>query len=303
MVAVSLRVFTFYYITKGGTQMQSIEKIGERFWYITPISETDRPILGMVVGDRKTLMIDAGNSESHANYFTGELSKKGVPHPDLVVLTHWHWDHIFGLSALSHTVSISHKETKEAMEKLIPYSWSDEALDERVKAGTEIEFCATAIKKEFTEHRDIAITLPHVTFENRLEIDLGGVNCIVQHVGGIHASDAVIVYIKEEKVLFLGDCMYADIFSEKVNYKVNETLQLLDQIETYDAHTYVLSHHPRPLSKEEFNEEVTLLRTTAKFTELCNGDQQKIIEEFRLHVNRELTEDELETISYFVNGY
>jgi len=283
--------------------MQSIEKMGERFWYITPISETDRPILGMVVGDRKTLMIDAGNSESHANYFTGELSKQGVTNPDLVVLTHWHWDHIFGLSALTHTVSISHKETKQEMEKLIPYSWTDEALDERVKAGMEIEFCATAIKKEFTEHRDITITLPHVTFENRLEIDLGGVTCVVQHVGGIHASDAVIVYIKEEKILFVGDCMYADIFAEIENYKIHETLQLIEQLEAYDAHTYVLSHHPKPLSKEEFNQEVTMHRTIAKYTEFCNGEKDKIIEEYQKHVGREVTEIELENIIFYANGF
>lgn len=39
--------------------MHSIKKIGQSFWYITPVSLTDRPILGMVVGNNKTLMIDA----------------------------------------------------------------------------------------------------------------------------------------------------------------------------------------------------------------------------------------------------
>ncbi|CAM5678520.1 Zn-dependent hydrolase OS=Lysinibacillus sphaericus OX=1421 GN=LS41612_04895 PE=4 SV=1 [Lysinibacillus sphaericus] len=65
----------------------------------------------------------------------------------MVVLTHWHWDHIFGLSALRHMVSIASEKTKTAMEQLIPFSWSDEALDARVKEGIEIEFCARAIKK------------------------------------------------------------------------------------------------------------------------------------------------------------
>lgn len=127
--------------------MHSIEQIGNRFWYITPVSETDRPILGMVVGDNRTLMIDAGNSEQHANYFLDELLKRSVPNPDLVVLTHWHWDHIFGLSALTSTLSISSTATKKEMEKLKPLSWSDEALDSRVNEGSEIEFCANAIKK------------------------------------------------------------------------------------------------------------------------------------------------------------
>ncbi len=40
-----------------------------------------------------------------------------------------------------------------------------------------------------------------------------------------------------------------------------------------------------------------------KFTGLCGGDHQKIVSEYQAHVNRELKEDELETIDYFVNDY
>ncbi|MDR4890437.1 MBL fold metallo-hydrolase [Fredinandcohnia sp. QZ13] len=282
--------------------MHSINKIGKSFWYITPISETDRPILGMVVGNNKTLMIDAGNSEDHAHYFMKETLKNEVGHPDMVVLTHWHWDHIFGLSALPNTVSIASTKTKEEMEKLIPLSWSDEAIDERVREGTEIEFCAKAIKNEYTDHRDIKIVLPDITIEKRLEIDLGGVTCVVQHVGGDHAADSVIVYIKEEKILFLGDCIYPDIFSEKDNYTIKTTLALLDELEPFDADTYIPSHQ-RPISKKEYNQEVAKLRTVAKYTDMFGGDKPKIIEEYEKHVKRELTEDERETIDNFVNGY
>ncbi len=282
--------------------MHSINKIGNSFWYITPISETDRPILGMVVGNNKTLMIDAGNSEEHANYFMKETLKGEVPHPDLVVLTHWHWDHIFGLSALPHTVSIASAKTKKELEKLIPLSWSDEALDERVREGTEIEFCSRAIKNEYMDHRDITIVLPDVTFEKQVEIDLGGITCIVQHVGGDHAADSVIVYIKEEKILFLGDCIYPDIFSEKENYTIKTTLALLDELETFDADTYIPSHQ-RPITKWEFNQETAKLRAIAKYTDICGGNKQKIIEEYEKHVKRELTDDERETINNFVNGY
>lgn len=282
--------------------MHSIHKIGSSFWYITSISLTDRPILGMVVGNNKTLMIDAGNSEDHANYFLKELLKSDVSNPDLVVLTHWHWDHIFGLSALPYTVSIASTKTKKEMEKLIPYSWSDEALEKRVKEGVEIEFCAKAIKEEFKEHRDISIILPDLTFERRVEINLGGVTCIVQHVGGDHAADSVIVYIQEEKILFLGDCIYPKMYSEKVHYTVKETLRLLDVLESFDAETYIPSHQ-KPISKEEFTKEVSKLRTIAKLTNDCDGDNQKIMEEYAKYVKRELTEDETETIDHFVNGY
>ncbi|WHZ06177.1 MBL fold metallo-hydrolase [Neobacillus sp. YX16] len=281
--------------------MQDIKKIGERFWYMTPVSETDRPILGMVVGEAKTLMIDAGNSEDHALTFLSELSKRQVAKADMVVLTHWHWDHIFGLSALG-LLSISSDLTKFEMKKLIPLSWSDEALEERVKAGTEIEFCATAIKKEYVGERDIKIVLPVITFEKRIEIDLGGLTCVVQHVGGDHAADSVVVYIVEEKILFLGDCIYSDIFAKKKNLTVQGTLALLEKLEAFDADTYVLSHG-RAISKEEYMQEVGLLRAIANYTVKNNGDKLRITEAYQKQVKRDLNEDELEVIEDFVNGY
>ena len=41
------------------------------------------------------------------------------------------------------------------MQTIVSYEWTDEALDARVKEGTEIEFCADCIKKEFEEKREI----------------------------------------------------------------------------------------------------------------------------------------------------
>ena len=282
--------------------MHTIEQIGKRFWYSTPIAETDRPVLGMVVGNRKTLMIDAGNSESHANYFLHELQKRNVPHPDIVMLTHWHWDHIFGLPALGDTLIMSTMETKEEMKKLQPLSWSDEAIDARVQEGTEIEFCAVAIKKEFPDERNISVVLPDAVFEKRVELDLGDVTCIIEKVGGSHASDSVVIYVKEEKILFLGDTLYCRLYAEKWHYKIDETLELLDKLEAFDADSYILSH-TGVLSKKEFEEEVSILRTIAHFTEICNGEIQEITNKYKEQVNRELTAHEVEVIEQFVNGY
>jgi glyoxylase-like metal-dependent hydrolase (beta-lactamase superfamily II) len=282
--------------------MQSIESIGNRFWYMTPVSETDRPILGMVAGNERTLMIDAGNSEAHANLFNDMLKEQGVDEPSFVVLTHWHWDHIFGLSALGNTVSISSKKTRNDIEKLLPLSWSNEALDQRVAEGTEIEFCANAIKQEFPDQRDITITLPEMTFEGEIEIDLGGITCIIKHVVGDHAEDSVVVYVKEEKILFLADSIYPDIFSAKDNYTVEGTRDLLRKIEVFDADTYILSHSGI-ISKKEFQDQANLLRSIGDLTQKHGGDSKLMIEEFRKEVNRDLTEEELETIEYFVNGF
>ncbi|MCT8136618.1 MBL fold metallo-hydrolase [Anaerobacillus sp. CMMVII] len=281
--------------------MQTLEKLSHRFWYQTPVSETDRPILGLVIGEKRSLMIDAGNSEAHANEFLKELRNHGMSIPSIVVLTHWHWDHIFGLSTLD-MLSVASTQTKAEIEKLVSFEWTDAALEERVEAGVEIEFCATAIKHEFKNERNIHVKLPELTFEESMEIDLGGVTCLLQHVGGDHASDSIIVYIKEEKILFLGDAIYANLYSSKWNYTIERTLELLDTIDRIDAEIYILSHW-KPLTKVEYQKEAMLLRRVAALTKQYQGNYGEIKQAYHLQVNRELTADELETIEYFVNGY
>lgn len=281
--------------------MQTLEKLKRRYWYLTPVAETDRPIIGAVVGDRMTLMIDAGNSEAHAQFFLSELEKHQILSPRMVVLTHWHWDHIFGLSRLN-IPSIASRLTKAEMEKLIPYLWTDEALDERVENGVEIEFCASAIKKEYGSDRSIKIKLPDITFENKLEIDLGGVTCQLQQVGGDHSPDSVVVYIKEEKILFLGDAIYANLYASKWKYTEDFMLQLLEAIDQFDADTYILSHGTA-ISKAEYQEEAAMLRKAAQLSGKYEGQMEEMKNAYQSYANRELNENELETIQYFANGY
>ncbi|MEJ9115649.1 MBL fold metallo-hydrolase [Bacillus paramobilis] len=283
--------------------MQQIKKIGNSFWYMTPVSETDRPILGMVVGQEKTVMIDAGNSEEHAQLFLEMLQEQNVPSPDFVALTHWHWDHIFGLPVLQNALTFAHAETKKEMQSLVSYEWTDEALDARVKEGTEIAFCADCIKKEFEEKaRNIKIIPPALTFHDQIELDLGEVTCVLKHVGGDHAHDSVVIYVKEEKILFLGDCIYADIFSSKWNYTTKRTFKLIEELEAFDAETYILSHGTA-ISRAEFLQEMHLLKTVGTYTEIHKGVEESIKEAYKQNVNRELNEDEIETITFFVNGY
>ncbi|MEK5173524.1 MBL fold metallo-hydrolase [Heyndrickxia sp. FSL W8-0496] len=281
--------------------MQKLQKISDHFLYLPPYQETDRPILAAVKGSQRTLLIDAGNSQNHAKLFLKQLEERQIK-GDYLALTHWHWDHVFGMSEMI-VPKICYAETKEKIEEMQLLSWEDEFLDERVKEGIEIPFCADAIKKELGNNRVIHLPVPEITFDCQLTIDLGGVTCFIEHIGGDHSSDSSIVYIPEEKVLFLGDCMYANLYSEKWNYTVEETLQLLDKLEKYDAEIIFQSHTPEPLTKNQFSSQLSLLKNTAILTEKYAGNEPSIIQELSQIIKRQLNEDELETIRFFVNGY
>ncbi|MBP2243286.1 glyoxylase-like metal-dependent hydrolase (beta-lactamase superfamily II) [Cytobacillus eiseniae] len=281
--------------------MQSLVKLSDRLYYLPSYQKTDRPILGAVVGDNYTLLIDAGNSTSHAKHFKEQLASSQVV-GDLLALTHWHWDHVFGLREMNMP-SIANAMTYDKMKELQELSWEDKQLDERVEAGIEIPFCADAIKLELGNNREVIIPDPTIIFEKQMKLNIGGVTCVIEHVGGDHSSDSNLIYLQEEKALFLGDCLYANMYAEKWHYTFEKMNKLLEKIEGYDANYFFLSHHPAPLTRDEFSSLVILLKTSAALTKKHKGKLEAITAEMTAHFGRELTEDDLEIIEYFVNGF
>lgn len=281
---------------------KKLERLTDAVYFMPPEEETDRPVLAAICGRERTLIMDAGNSASHASLLLEALAERQITKLHAVVLTHCHWDHVFGADRLNLPV-IAHLQTKQALENMAKLSWTDEALDERVREGSEFLFCADMIKKEFAHNRDILIRLPDQTFADKLNIDLGGVRCIVEHVGGDHSSDSTIIYVAEDGraggVLFLGDCMYPDLGGK---YTVQAVLDLLEKLDRYDADCYVLSHE-MPLSRNEYLEYSGLLKLLCSITVEAEGELHRILQEYTRRVGKEPGEIELEAIHCFVNGW
>ena len=116
-----------------------LKKISECIYYLPPDSETDRPVLGYIRGDRYSLMVDAGNSSNHVDIFNRELTKLGLPLPDYVAITHWHWDHTFGMSAVNGK-TIANRLTNDQLNIVKNWTWSDDAMAKRLQTGEDIEF-------------------------------------------------------------------------------------------------------------------------------------------------------------------
>lgn len=280
--------------------MQQFKQLTNHIWYQTPVSETDRPIVAVITGDERNLVIDAGNSSRHAALFVDEMEQQGLGKPDLVALTHWHWDHVFGMKQMA-VPTIATNRTVDEMRKMMDYDWSDEALAERIQQGIEIPFCADAIKLEFGPTRDIELVLPTIQFTGELEIDLGGVTCLLRQVENDHSPGSALVFVPQDRVLFLGDAMYADIFSAKWNYTVEQTTRLLDVIAEYDADYYVWSHGEAML-KDTFEQEVHVLRHIIEVAKQAEGHVSEMRRLYRELVGRDLTTDEEETLVFFANG-
>jgi glyoxylase-like metal-dependent hydrolase (beta-lactamase superfamily II) len=243
------------------------EEISPHVDRYTPDERTDRPSLGAVRGGRGTLIVEGGASVAHLGAFADELSARGRPPVVGIVLTHWHWDHSFGSAAIEAPV-IAHADTAAELAVQAAYDWSDAALEERVRDGREIAFCAECLRLELPDRSDLQIVLPSETFTGRHSIDLGGgVRADIVHVGGDHAADSCVIHVPGDDVLFLGDCLYQRLYAPEPLLTVAGVRALVDRVEAFPVAVAVEGHDDRTADAAGFAARLEGLRRAADLVE------------------------------------
>ena len=116
-----------------------LEQLTPRVYQLPFSQENDRPALGYIRGDRFSLMVDAGNSPEHVRDYQKAVENAGFPQPDFTVLTHSHWDHCFGLSALS-IPSIACVQTRQSLEMVSRLRWTPDALERHRAAAVRATY-------------------------------------------------------------------------------------------------------------------------------------------------------------------
>ncbi|WP_209864999.1 MBL fold metallo-hydrolase [Paenibacillus shirakamiensis] len=276
-----------------------LKKLSNKVYYMPQYSATDRPALGLICGNTYSVFVDSGNSPAHARDFLQLVEGMDASPVKFVVITHWHWDHIFGMDTMG-LLSISHDLTKEKIQYLTTLAWDDASLDARVETGEEIEFCSSMIKREMPTRDELKLKTPDISFNSKMELDLGGVTCIVEHVGGVHAQDSLIVYIPEEKIMFLGDCIYQDFYSGEWSYDLDELTILLDKIRKYDVDYYVTGHQ-EPMAHAELWHWMDELVRVGEIVDL-EVSMDQAVARFNEHEKVMPTEEQLEYIQNFISG-
>jgi glyoxylase-like metal-dependent hydrolase (beta-lactamase superfamily II) len=274
------------------------------FWSL-PDAPRDRPILGAVVGRRGTLLVDAGASPAHAVEFLAALAARVdlTAHPPrFAALTHWHWDHVFGLAALG-VPTLAHRETHRRMAAMARLDWRDGALDRRVAAGEETPFIAEHLKLEISnaERANLVIALPDLTFDDAVEVDLDGITCQVIHVGGDHSPDSCVVFIPQERTVFLGDCLYSGFGPDGYLYTPARLFPLLDTLTALDAETYLLAHQPTPFTHAQLAAEADLFHRLGAAAAEAHGDRSAAISALTAQ-GVQLNEDRLEDLDALILG-
>lgn len=276
-----------------------LEKVTDRIYYQMNEDDTERPALGLVRGDDCCLIIDAGNSPRHAKEFQREIASMDFPPVKYLVVTHHHWDHTFGLSEWD-AVTIANHRTYEYLKTYCNLKYDDNSLEAAKKNRIFNDFSIKCIKEEIDDRESFCPKNCTLSFNQELEIDLGTVTCNIQQIASPHTDDSTIVYVPEEKALFLGDCTYG-YTSQGYNYYDRALMkQVIDTIEKYDAKYYLCSHESL-CTREEIVSYWKQLNMGAKITETCKNIDEAIIE-FRNLYQTEPKEEDLFFIKSFGTG-
>jgi len=217
-----------------------LNKLTNRIFYLEHEPQVDRPMLAYIKGDKLSLAIDAGYSASHVQDFYEAIESEHFKKPNFTVITHWHYDHTFGMHAISG-ISIAHDKTNEFLKNQQEQARDSEYI--KFLKKEDIHF-----RKEYYGQDKLNIVLSDVTFSDNMTLNLGEVTAKIFHTVSPHSEDTTCIYVPEEKVLFLGDSTSEDFFND--GYMDRNKLQsLMQMIQSMDCDYCILSHC-EPLSKE-----------------------------------------------------
>lgn len=276
-----------------------LKKLSNSIYYLSNQNDKERPTLGLVCGDQYSLLIDAGNSTQHAKDFLLEIEKLHVPPVKYLVITHAHWDHFLGMNEFEATVIVN-SQTDELMKKWRRYKFDDSSLNEYVNTNQMNTMCMEIIKEGIPNRDSFKLNSPEIVFENRLTIDLGNKVCILEKISSTHTDDSTVVYIPDEKVIFLADCVYSTTTNSLFHYKQAMLLPMIRDIQKYDADMFLLGHESI-CDLDEMN--MFWKELTAASNAVTSISLDHAIESFKVENNRDPNDDELFFIKAFVNDY
>lgn len=179
---------------------------------------------GAVIGSGDALVIDTAATQRRAGALRQSISRVSDAAPRIVVNTHHHGDHTFGnFLFVPDAVVIAHELCRAEMQAAdlgMQHLWPD------------------------VEWGDIQLTLPSVTFRERLSVRVGDLLVELLHFGPAHTTNDVVVWIPDRGVLFVGDVVMSGVTPFCLMGSVEGSLRTVRHLRSFGARTVVCGHGP-----------------------------------------------------------
>lgn len=191
--------------------MIPLQRLTEHVWYFPPDKDQTKvqASVGIICTPTQTVLVDAGNSPAHARRVMDALKSINAPPLSQIIYTHHHWDHIFGAVAFGVPVT-AHRICYDAVVRYAQNDWSPENVRRTILDEPKLAVSFTALNAAMADDWDTwQIVFPTTILEKKTNIlELDGLTLEIEHIGGNHADDSTIITVREDGVMFLGDCFY-----------------------------------------------------------------------------------------------
>jgi glyoxylase-like metal-dependent hydrolase (beta-lactamase superfamily II) len=227
-----------------------LTQLGEHTWYFPhdPEPEAVQSSIGVITTRHESVLVDAGNSPPLARLVKTELARRQLPPVSRIIYTHHHWDHVygaceFGVPVTAHTIcrAILVEESKKPS--------GIEYLEEEIRCNPLLAASYQARARAIDDWEEFRIVAPEAVFEKEAAIHLDGLDIELEHVGGEHAPDSIVVRVPQDGVMFLGDCYYPPPLHLRKPDSA-PSLEMLRKIQSSAYHLYV-EGHDKPFTRTE----------------------------------------------------
>ena len=217
------------------------QQVSPSAWYVQGESALGSPAnrnfisnAGFIDTPAGVVAIDALGSPELARELIAEAKRRTGKNVTLVILTHYHADHVYGL-----------QEFKRVGAKVIAQRGGLDYLNSQT-AQLRLE----ASRKELAPWIDANTHLVEADewIDGPREISVGGVKLVLQPVGPAHTADDMVIYMPSEKVLFSGDIVFRGRIPYVGDADSGHWIAALNSVLKYDTTVIVPGHGPASTS-------------------------------------------------------
>jgi glyoxylase-like metal-dependent hydrolase (beta-lactamase superfamily II) len=191
---------------------------------------------GIIIGRDGIVVVDTLTSAKEATRLIRDIRKITNKPIRYVINTHYHLDHALGNSEfvkLGATV-VSHANEKTNMKNSAEITLKragDYGLGDEDMKGT-------------------VVSLPAITFTDRMEIDLGDRKIELIYPGPSHTNGSILVYLPDERLLFSGDVLFTNYHPNLRDGDIESWIRVLDNISAMDVIRIIPGHGPESTKKD-----------------------------------------------------
>lgn len=228
-------------------------QIADSVWLYPSDASNGRvqPNIGIITAESASVLVDAGNSPRHARSITRSLALLGAPMVSYVIYTHHHWDHVFGAQVYV-APAIAHELCYDLLVERAAHPWSYSYVEEEIRRNSPQAVMFRNIQREVDDWHGFHIVIPTLTFTTTMTLYMGDLSLELEHVGGQHAPDSIVVKVLPAGVAFLGDCYYKPVAWQRTPTSTTDYDLIRRLLDDERIHTFIDGHTPAPMRREDF---------------------------------------------------